>query len=127
MNLYSLYGLHRKKLQKLLYLILASLFTPITAAHAASIDVLLSGNNLKLTYENGASVEISFNSNGTYKTNTGSSGTWTLNGETLCTTRNGDGASGCGNLPSNKNAGDQWVSEDSNGNPVVASIVPQQN
>jgi len=102
--------------------ILASL--AITAqVNAATMDVLLKGNDLRLEYTGGAIVLITFNSNGKYKTNTGSGGAWTLDGEKLCTVRRGDGASGCGRLPRGKSLGDVWTSTDANGVEVIASVV----
>jgi len=92
-------------------------------AYAATMDVLLKGHDLRLEYTGGAVVLITFNSNGKYKTNTGSSGAWTLDGEKLCTVRTGDRASGCGRLPPGKSLGDVWTSTDANGVEVIASVV----
>ncbi|MEL7313194.1 MAG: hypothetical protein AAFN07_16875 [Pseudomonadota bacterium] len=95
-------------------------------ANAATMDVLLAGHDLNLTYPNGASVTISFETDGTYTTSSGSSGTWTLNGETLCTVRNADGFNSCGTLASNKALGDVWVSTDGAGNEVTARVIERE-
>lgn len=95
-------------------------------ANAATMDVLLDGHDLELTYPNGASVTISFETDGTYTTSSGSSGTWTLNGETLCTVRNADGFNSCGTLSSNKVLGDVWVSTDGAGNEVTARVIERE-
>ena len=101
-------------------------FLTITArVHAATMDVLLGGNDLRLEYPSGAVVLISFESDGKYTTSTGSSGTWTLDGEKLCTVRNSDNVSGCGRLPLGKSPGDVWTSTDANNVDVIASIVPR--
>ncbi len=92
-------------------------------AHTETMHVLLGSNDLRLEYTNGAVIRITFSANGTYVTNTGSSGTWTLEGEELCTVRDGDGASGCGELPADKSPGDSWATTDDSGDEVLASIV----
>ncbi|MEO0366248.1 MAG: hypothetical protein AAF265_12195 [Pseudomonadota bacterium] len=95
-------------------------------ANASTMDVLLDGHDLELTYPNGASVTISFEADGTYATSSGSSGSWTLNGETLCTVRNADGFNSCGTLASNKALGDVWVSVDGAGNEVTARVIERE-
>lgn len=102
--------------------VLASL-TITAEVNAATMDVLLRGNDLRLEYTSGAVILITFNSNGKYTTNTGSSGAWTLDGEKLCTVRSSDSASGCGRLSRDKSLGDVWTSTDANGVEVTASIV----
>lgn len=94
--------------------------------HAATMDELLRGHDLRLEYSDGSVLLVTFTPNGKYKTNTGSRGTWTLDGEKLCTVRSTDGASGCGRLPSAKSPGDVWTSTDADGVEVVASIVRRQ-
>lgn len=95
------------------------------SAAAATMNVLLQDYDLRIEYASGASVTITFNADGTYQTDTGSSGTWTLDGEALCTVRDSDGAASCGVLPSDKSAGDVWESTDGNGSPVTASVIPR--
>ena len=89
------------------------------------MDVLLAGNDLQLEYSSGAAVTISFASDGTYATSTGSSGTWTLDGEQLCTVRDADSVAACGVLASGKALGDSWSSTDASGIQVTASVVPR--
>lgn len=97
--------------------------TMSAAAHAATMDILLRGADLRLEYDNGEVMLVTFNANGQYTTSTGSSGDWTLDGEKLCTVRRSDRASGCGRLPSGKSLGDVWRSKDADGVAVVASVV----
>jgi len=87
------------------------------------MDVLLRGHDLRLEYASGAVVLVTFDSDGMYTTNTGSSGAWTLDGEKLCTVRSSDSVSGCGRLPRGKSRGDVWTSTDADGVEVTASIV----
>lgn len=96
------------------------------SVQAATMDVLLNGHDLRLEYVNGGVVLVTFNADGTYTTNTGSSGSWTLEEEDLCTVRNSDNASACGHLPIDKSPGDVWTSTDADGVEVIASIVPRQ-
>jgi Tol biopolymer transport system component len=88
-----------------------------------TMDVLLGGQQLQVTTSTGATVMITFAANGTYTTSTGSSGTWTLTGDQLCTVRAADNVSSCGALPSGKALGDSWVTTDGNGATVTASII----
>lgn len=106
-------------------LITAVLFLLAIAAqvHATTMEELIQGNDLRLEYADGSVLLVTFTPNGKYKTNTGSRGTWTLDGETLCTVRGTDGISGCGVLPSTKARGDVWTSTDADGIEVTASIV----
>ncbi|MFQ5631993.1 MAG: hypothetical protein ACE5I1_24750, partial [bacterium] len=55
-----------------------SALTISAAVHAATMDVLLRGHDLRLQYESGEVILVTFTSNGQYKTSTGSSGAWTL-------------------------------------------------
>ena len=105
--------------------ITAVLFLLVIAAqvHATTMEELIRGSDLRLEYADGSVLLVTFTPNGKYKTNTGSRGTWTLEGETLCTVRNTDGAAGCGILPSTKSRGDVWTSTDAEGFEVTASIV----
>ena len=105
--------------------ILASLSIS-AVVHAATMDVLRQGHDLRLEYASGAVLLVTFTPNGKYKTNTGSRGTWTLDGETLCTVRKSDGVSGCGYLPLGRSRGDVWISTDADGVEVTASIVRRQ-
>jgi hypothetical protein len=87
------------------------------------MDVLLAGKQLKVTTASGASFTVAFNVNGQYSTSTGSSGTWTMSGDTLCTLKAGETVESCGNLPSGKRVGDNWQTTDANENIVTASII----
>lgn len=93
------------------------------AVHAATMDVLLRGHDLRLEYAGGAVILVTFTADGRYTTSTGSSGTWTLEGEKLCTVRRSDKVSGCGRLPLGKLLGATWTSTDADGVAVTASIV----
>ncbi len=88
-----------------------------------TMDVLTSGKRLELTDASGAVFTVTFTSNGRYIASTGSSGTWTIDGERLCTLRTGASAEYCDTLPSGKGTGDSWRGADSNGNPVTVRII----
>lgn len=96
------------------------------AAAAATMDRLLEGHDLRLEYRDGSNVTVTFDSSGAYRTSAGSNGTWTLEGEALCTVRSSDSYASCGVLDSDKSPGEQWLSFDGEGKPVTAIVTPAQ-
>jgi hypothetical protein len=112
-------------LRKSLFVVaaLSSAFTVNPAYANDTMDVLLAGKQLKVTTASGASFTVAFNANGQYQTSAGATGTWTLDGDALCTTRTGLDVSNCGKLPSGKVLGDAWTTTDANGNTITVSIV----
>jgi hypothetical protein len=119
-------GMRARKLSFIKFTISAAVFVAVSVAPAMAndtMDVLLGGQQLQVTTSTGATVMITFAANGTYTTSTGSSGTWTLTGDQLCTVRAADNVSSCGALPSGKALGDSWVTTDGNGATVTASII----
>ncbi len=104
-----------------LALCLAGSITPAVANDTMS--VLLAGNGLQIETTSGAILVVTFTADGRYQTSAGHAGAWTLDGNALCTTREGASASSCGELPAGKKLGDSWATTDGNGNSVTASIV----
>lgn len=88
-----------------------------------TMDVLTGGKKLQVTTASGVSFIVTFTADGQYTTNTGSSGTWTLSDDTLCTLKQGSQTQSCGTLPSGKSDGDSWSTTDSSGNAITASII----
>jgi len=86
---------------------------------------LVAGNKLQITSASGAVVEVIFDANGSYETNTESSGLWTVNGEKLCTMKTGTTIESCGALPFGKAVGDSWETSDRTGAPVISKIIAQ--
>lgn len=93
------------------------------AAANDTMDVLLQGHQLQVTSASGAIFTVTFSSNGQYQASTGSSGSWTMTDNSLCTTRVGATTPNCGLLPAGKVLGDSWQTTDGNGNAVTASII----
>jgi hypothetical protein len=90
------------------------------------MDRLLEGHDLRLDYRDGSTVTVSFDADGNYRSSTGSSGTWTLAGDQLCTVRSSDDYASCGVLDSDKVPGQPWPSFDGEGRPVTAIVTPAE-
>lgn len=112
-----------KTLLKLLCLMLCVGFSPSVLANNSTMAVLVAGAQLKITTASGGSFRVNFNANGTYTASTGSSGSWTIDNETLCTLRAGQREPSCGTLPPGKTMGDSWQTTYANRVTVTASIV----
>jgi hypothetical protein len=64
---------------------------------------------------------VTFQADGTYQTDSGIMGTWTLNGSELCVVRS-TGESNCMEVPADTQPGATWQSEDAAGNPVTVTV-----
>ena len=89
-----------------------------------TLDVLTADNRLEISNASGVLMVVTFNSDGTYSTSSGSSGTWTVDDDMLCTVRASDGASSCGSFPDGKTVGDSWTTQDASGADVTVKILP---
>lgn len=103
--------------------VIASFAIPASALANDTMDTLIAGATLRITTASGAVVDITFTSDGEYQATSGSSGTWTMEGDELCTRRSADNILSCGQLPSGKQVGDSWETTSGTGQPVTASIV----
>lgn len=98
---------------------------PAFASSNDTMDQLLAGNKLQITTASGVVVVVIFDANGSYVTNTESSGSWTVNGEEICTVKAGAIVESCGALPFGKAVGDSWETSDASGAPVISKIIAQ--
>ncbi|MEL7029716.1 MAG: hypothetical protein AAGL49_11015 [Pseudomonadota bacterium] len=86
-----------------------------------TMDTLTGGANLIVSYQSGEKVSVEFDASGTFATDDGRTGTWTMDGDELCQTVT-DGTTGCTTLEAGKAVGDSWTMLDIFGTEVEARI-----
>ena len=94
---------------------------PLTLSAGAG-DLLAGsfGNTTTMTYADGSVVEFYFDEDGTFSTDTGIGGSWSLDGVTLCLSNEGE--SRCGEWGGPYSAGDTWQQNDPDGNLMTVTI-----
>ncbi len=87
-----------------------------------TFTVILS-NTMRVTAKDGTVQNWLFNQDGTFTSLAGVAGTWTLEGETLCTLYGERTTPGCFDLPAGKTVGDAWDQVVGSGRTMELSIV----
>jgi len=95
--------------------------TPVLAND--TLALLSSGYQLQIVPATGEAFTVKFSPDGTYQTTLGSSGTWRVEGDMLCTVRASDKISSCGVIPTGKKRGDAWATKDGNRKDVTVTIL----
>lgn len=116
-------GTTKAKAATFVLCVIASFGFSANALANDTMDRLVAGATLRITTASGSVVDITFTSAGEYQTSSGSSGTWAMDGDELCTRRAADNILSCGQLPSGKHVGDSWETTSGTGQPVTASII----
>ena len=91
------------------FAVLAGLFWS-TSALAEPIVLLVEGG--------GSVMIVTLNDDGTYTSDKGVTGTWKIDGDSLCVKRD-SGESNCMPYSADAKPGDSWQSENANGEPVT--------
>jgi len=83
---------------------------PVTEDSAVSNDTfgVMLANTMRVLSKDGTVQNWTFNEDGTVTSLTDGSGTWELNGDTLCTLYGEKTTPGCWELPRGKAVGDTW-------------------
>ena len=98
----------------------AALLASTLPAFAGAMDGVF-GNTLRVTYADGSVVDHYMNEDGTFSTDTGVEGTWTLDELTLCITV--DGNTNCGPIEEGRGIGAVWEEDDGQGGTRSVTIV----
>ena len=78
------------------------------------------GNTTTMTYSDGSVVGFYFDEDGSFTTDNGISGNWSLDGSRLCLSNEGERR--CGHWEGPYSAGDTWQQNDPDGNPMTVAI-----
>jgi hypothetical protein len=119
-------GMRARTLSFIKFTISAAAFVAASVVPAMANDtlnLLASGHRLSITPETGVAFTVEFSPDGTYKTSHGSSGTWKVDGDKLCTIRASDNVSSCGVFPTGKKRGDAWATKDASRRNVTVTIL----
>ena len=109
-----------KTLSALISTLALSLSIALPAFANDTMDAMIT-NGATYTYADGTVIAATYNSDGTYTTDSVGGGSWTINGDELCITTDA-GDNGCTTLEPGHGAGDSWEGTDAFGNPVTITI-----
>ena len=94
--------------------------TAWAGGHATSLKTLIIDNTYVVAGTEGT-IRVDFAEDGTYTSDAGISGTWTLEGQTVCVTRS-TGESSCNDVPEGVTVGSSWPSKNALGEDVTLTI-----
>ena len=101
----------------------AAMIAALPARANDTMDVLTNGAGLFVEYADGTSLTVRFAADGTFATDDGRSGTWTIDANELCQQVAPDGDGGCTILASGNTVGDSWEMLDIYGNAITVRII----
>ena len=94
--------------------------TAWAGGHATDLKTLIIDNTYVVAGAEGT-IRVDFAEDGTYTSDAGISGTWTLEGQTVCVTRS-TGESSCNDVPEDVTVGSSWPSTNALGQDVTLTI-----
>ena len=94
--------------------------TALAGGHATDLKSLIIDNTYVVAGPDGT-LRVDFAEDGTYTSDAGISGTWTLEGQTVCVTRS-TGESNCNDIPADVTVGSSWPSQNALGQDVTLTI-----
>jgi len=92
----------------------------LAGGHATDLKSLIIDNTYVVAGPDGT-IRVDFAEDGTYTSDAEISGTWTLEGQTVCVTRS-TGESSCNDIPADVTVGSSWPSKNALGQDVTLTI-----